>query len=257
MNKGMSVRGMFAAKPSKKQYKKVTIKVAREAPKPSAALTRVVKKIVRGEAETKNITALLENATAHNSPITAGDWTYPLPFIPQGVGENQRDGDRVRPKALIVKLHVSFPASVGGFPPIQARVHVVKHKKFTSQPQFAAHIATENLSLLDDGGGGTSPYDGTILASQYRVNTKLFTDVKTLNFTLSRDNSAPTTGSPFREYTIRIPCPKVLVYEMGATLPENFCPAMAFGYTYANGAPPDTAPTPVVWAKSFFTYTDI
>jgi len=222
------------------------------------ALTQAIKSVVTKQMETKNVAKICENYVLHNSPILGGDWTYPLPPVPQGVGENQRIGDRLKPKALIVKLHVSFNSVVGGFDTIMARVHILKHKKFTSEAQLALNMPTDGLLLLNDGNGNILSYDGTLIRSQYALNTDLWTSIKTLSFPMSKDNTAPVQGAVFREFTIRIPCPKVLTYASAvATTPENFCPAMAVGYTYTDGTAPDVAGTPiVVVSQSFFTYTD-
>lgn len=227
-------------------------------PKASAALKKVVTSIVRKQAETKNVMRVLDNYVLYNGSITTPDWVYPLPDVLPGTAETQRVGDRVKPKALIVKLHVSFNSQIGGFKTIMVRVHVVKHKKFTSQSQLALNMPVDGQKLLIDGNGAQLPYDGTIQHHQYAVNTDLWTPIKTLNFTLSKDAQAPAQGYPFREFTIRIPCPQTLVYtDSTQTLPENFCPAMALGFAYVDGSAGDPNVTPVMaYAQSFFTYTD-
>lgn len=230
------------------------------AKKPSvSAVKKIVQGMITKNEETKNTVRLLENYVLHNSPILGNDWTYPLPPVTVGTGEDERIGDRLKPKALVVKLHVAVNSALAGvgFKPVKVRVHVVKHKKFTSQAQLALNMPVDGLLLLDEGDGNIGPYDGTIENSQYSLNTDLWTAVKTLNFTIAKDNTAPTTGSAFREFTIRIPCPKTLVYTAGALLPENFCPAMAVGYCYVDGSGPDIVNTPImVYARSYFTYTD-
>ena len=163
-------------------------------PKASAALKKVVTSIVRKQAETKNVMRVLDNYTLYNSAITTPDWVYPVPDILPGTAETQRVGDKIKPKALIVKLHVAFNSQVGGYETIMVRVHVVKHKKFTSQSQLALNMPVDGQKLLVDGNGAQLPYDGTIQHSQYVVNTDLWTEIKTLNFTLSKDNTAPAQG---------------------------------------------------------------
>jgi len=223
-----------------------------------ARLTKAVKAVVQSQLETKNVSKIVENLVTHNSTILTSDWVYPLPPINQGTAENERIGDRVRPKALIVKCHVSFGATTGGFPTIKCSLFTLKHKKYTSQSTLAANISTDGVLMLMDGDGNTAGYDGTLRASQYKVNTDLWTQISRKDFTLSKDAAAPTQGSCFREFTIRIPCPKTLVYTLDTDLlPQNFCPAMALGYTYVSGASPDTVNTPVVvFSQAFFTYTD-
>lgn len=226
--------------------------------KPTKALSTVVRKLVQRNSETKNQVRMLSNYALYDFPITTADWLYPLPSLTQGTLENQRVGDSVRPKALIVKVHVAFNSQIGGFKTIKCRIHVVKHKKFTSQPTLLANMPSESAQLLSVGDGSLTSYDGTIENGQYQLNTDVWTSVKTLNFTLSKDASAPTQPAPFREFTIRIPCPKVLKYESGSIYPENFCPALALGACYVDGTGPAIAPTTpiMMFAQSYFTYTD-
>lgn len=240
----------------KPKYQRVKIRVRESAP--SQTLTQMVKSIVKKQAEVKNVGKVLDNYGLHNNSITTGDWTFPLPPITQGTGETQRIGDRVMPKALVVKVHVAFNSQVGGIKSIMGRLHVVKHKKFTSQAELSTNLPVDGLKLLVDGDGSPAAYDGTIENTQYSLNTDLWTKVATRNFTMGKDNTASQTGYPFREFTIRIPCPAKLVYtDASQTLPENFCPAMAFGWTWADGTAPDPANQQVmVFAQSFFTYTD-
>lgn len=232
-------------------------KAARK-PRPTKALTAAIQSVVRRQAEVKNVMRVLDNYSLFNGSITTPDWVYPLPDIVPGTAETQRIGDRVKPRSLIVKLHVAFNSLIGGFQTIMVRVHVVKHKKFTSQAQLALNMPVDGQKLLLDGNGAALPYDGTIQHTQYGLNTDLWTGIKTLNFTLSKDNTAPVQGSAFREFTIRIPCPKTLVYsDSTQTLPENFCPAMALGFTAINGSAGDPSATPVMaYSQSFLTYTD-
>jgi len=222
------------------------------------ALRKVVRDVVQGSLESKNASLIMNNQTLQNSTITPADWTYPLPSIGQGTLQYERVGDRARPKALIVKVNVSFTSTTGGFPTLKCSLFIVKHKKFTSQSTLAANLSTESPRLLMDGNGATAAYDGTIRASQYKLNTDIWTQVVRKDFTLSRDQTAPVQGNTYREFVIRIPCPKQLVYLNDTDLlPQNFCPAMALGYTYVNGTPPDTIGTPMqIFAQSFFTYTD-
>jgi len=227
--------------------------------KPSPALKSMVKSIVNSTEEVNRINSLVDNGSAlYNSLISSGDVKYLLPTMVQGDTAYQRHGDRVTPKSLIVKLHVSPPTGSGGFPTIQVRIHFLKHKKFTNRATLGGNASTEVPKLLDNGSGTQLPYDGTILASQYQLNTDIWTDIKTLNFTISKDNVSPTTGAPFREFTVRIPCPKHLTYQDAtAQDPENFCPIMLCGYMFPDGTAPDTVvPKLRVVSQSFFTYTD-
>jgi len=256
----MDVRSFMKKKsstPSKPRRRAVRVAVTKTG-KATPALRKAVKSIVASEMEVKKNVRLLENYVLHNSAITAADWVYPVPTLAQGSGEMNRQGDRIYPKALIVKVHVSFSSGTGGFPALNVRLHVVKHKKYTSEATLSANISTENGKLLDGGDGQTFAYDGTIASSQYPVNTEIWTPVKTINLPLSRDQTAPGgPGYNYKTYTIRIPCPKVLTYSLGATLPDNFCPAMALGWNYIDGSGPSVLLTPVMmYAQSYFTFTD-
>lgn len=227
-------------------------------PRPTKALTAAIKSVVQKQAEVKNVMRVLDNYVLYNGTIGTPDWVYPLPDVLPGTGETQRIGDRVKPKSLTVKLHVAFNSTIGGFQTIIGRIYVVKHKKFTSQAQLALNMPVDGQKLLLDGNGAVQPYDGTIENAQFGLNTDLWTNIRTVNFTLSKDNTAPVQGSAYRAFTIRIPCPQTLVYtDSTQTLPENFCPAMAIGFTSINGTTFDDNNTPVMaFAQSFFTYTD-
>lgn len=218
----------------------------------------VVKSVVQSAMEKKYTSTVIQSYVLHNSPISAGDVVYCLPPVSQGVDENQRIGDRIRPVSLIVKGLVSYNSQVGGVQALQVKAYFLNHKKYKSQATLSTNIATEINELLDDGSGNLVPYDGTIRRSMYKVNGDLWTPIKTYTFTLSKDNTSTKTGPCFRQFTLRIPCPKVLTYADAAnTLPENFCPCLGIGYNYVNGTAPDTVATNIMaFAESFFTYTD-
>ena len=67
-----------------------------------------IKRVVRGQQETKYVTRLIEDNIAHNSPISSGDFYPVFPRISVGTSETQRVGDVIRPTSFTVKGNVAL-----------------------------------------------------------------------------------------------------------------------------------------------------
>lgn len=144
----------------KKKGRVIRVKVAKEPRRirarvpTEAAIAKVVRKVNKRDSETKQVTRVMENYTLHNSGITAPDWTYPVPPVIYGSAAQNRIGDRIRPKALIVKLHVALNSAVEApQKPLHVRVMFAKHKKFTSELSLVPQMPVETGQLLDQGMG--------------------------------------------------------------------------------------------------------
>jgi len=76
-------------------------------------------------------------------------------------------------------------------------------------------------------------------------------------------NQDPSAGAGFtipyvgRDFTFKIPMPKVLKYDKNdAEYPANYCPFVAVGFTYHNGAPPSDEKPLLCESQVTFTFTD-
>lgn len=197
---------------------------------------------------------MIENGVAHNAAIGTAD-EYPiLPAISQGQGYNQRIGNRMNPTSLIVNGAVTFNDYGEGFVGVPLRVVVMVLQ--AKQVRDTNLLPTPTISqLLDNGTGGTS-WDGSTVNSFFPVNTEEFTVLAKRTFKLS-DITQENAKCMSQRYTMRIKCPKQLMYEGTGNYPTNFAPFIVLGWAR------DDAVTPTigqVYVKhtctSRLTYTD-
>lgn len=225
----------------------------------------MVKKLVSAEihkeAEDKYCTTYQSTypiAQQFNQGITAmTDFKELLPIVFQGSKMNQRVGNKLSPKSLVV----NFTITATGFPfgnssdLLWARLFVLTHKSYKDYTSLFAQ-GTPNSLLMVDGENFTQA-NGYSNDENWRVNRRQWTVIKDKVFKVARGfGTLPQAGnavawsgdsiyvapSTTHRFTVRIPCPKELLYKDATTNTcSNFAPI--FGLTY-NMPQATTTPSP-------------
>lgn len=202
--------------------------------------------MIQGQVENKEVGWRIDDHL-HNSPITATECYSILKDIPEGNASNQRDGDRVKPKFLMVRGDISINP---GYNPdtrvIYARV-IIASQKNTKQSAagVVAGIDTDHLLRTGDATvGAETNYDGSLVHARYRVNDNKFKVYYDKTFELCPTSAAsgfPLTNNQayFQFGTTKLPA-FLSFDEGGGDYPNNFAPFIAIGYSYADGGVPDT-----------------
>lgn len=239
-----------------------TMRAARPA---SKGLRETIKKVVLASAEVKHIhvcpTQSSPGAPAlvpFNTSISGlGDVFQLIPPIITGNDNNDRLGNIIRPKSLIVKGHVTLNA--GGQAAHAVRVYVLTHKVYKSPSVLMANMGAETQVLQDSWNDIDVAFDGTLSALTRPLNAKRWTNIKTYTFKLAKDNSDPMGGRSYADFSCRIPTPATYLYDDDpASLPNNHAPVIAVGFARQDGTflPPTDFPV-LIQLDSYLAYTDM
>lgn len=225
------------------------------AKKVAPSVKAYVKSAVKRTEEKKFAGLTIENGTPHNAAISNADIVQIVPTITQGDGYNQRSGDKIRPTALVVDGCVSFNDYGQGFTdtPVSVLILVLQAKRVRDPAQVQLQAP---MSVLLDRGTGATSWDGSTLNSMFPINRDEFEILGVKRIKLS-DTTAENTRVMSQRYQMTIKTPAQFTYGQGATLPNNFAPFFALGWSR------DDAVTPLpneVWIKntasSTLYYTD-
>ena len=163
---------------------------AKRALRPTAPLTRAINTVISRKVETKRAvwySGLTNNGAfsgtgyvAHNPLITsnATDILRLIPYVKPGTGNNQRIGDRIVPKSLMVTGALKL--SDGTINGVNAEfrddvvvvLYVLQHKSLKSYSTLTT--SNDFLQMLSTGEQDTTAFDGTLVASQLPVEDSAY-----------------------------------------------------------------------------------
>lgn len=181
----------------------------------------------------------VEALTDHNSGITNPDM-YPLvQQIVEGTANYEREGDRIKPKSLVVKGSISLnPDFNPNTSPMYVRVIIAQQKNVRSTSNFpsldSAHLLKPSLAA-----GPEQPFFGNEVELAYPVNRDLFRVYMDKVFLITP--AAAATGQSRlgaqKRWSYRFKqLPASLTYDEGnGDYANNFAPFVALGYAYADG----------------------
>ncbi|AIF34792.1 hypothetical protein [Sewage-associated circular DNA molecule-2] len=181
-----------------------------------------------------------------------------IPNISQGTGDNARIGDQIRLQSLLIRGYIKLDintsgASVSDLSAVYCRLMVLSLK--TKQNYTDASSSATPLSNLLKKGGTTTSFSGVLSDIYAPVNTDLFTVHAERRFYLNQSmlqnfNSTTNAIVPIDiKNTVkffRIPLKvkgKLIKYDSGISggvLPTNYGAFLVLGYSFLNGASPDT-----------------
>lgn len=200
------------------------------------AMARVAKAVIRRQEEKKMAGNNIENAVAHNAQISLSDCYPVMPFITQGPGYNQRQGDKIRPQGIRVDGVVTFNDYGEGLIPVP--LHVVVFVLQAKRNRDSSQITTLTpINSLLDGGLGAVAWDGSTLNSTYPINRDEFDILGARSFKLS-DIIQENANCMSARYSMKVKTPALLHYTGAASLPNNFAPFVVLGWCRDDGVIP-------------------
>jgi hypothetical protein len=218
-------------------------------------LKQAIQKVIKGESETKyratairNLStgATLANFTAFSSGITGVAEMYAaIPQVSQGVDEHQRIGDSISPTSCVVHMDFTSP-TFGNNNSIDKTIHVFL-LQCISVKDLDNYSAVPITSLLDDGNGGNTSFNGTPLNAMMPINKKNFTILKHKKFRLVKGFGKPcgssgtdpagltdstiTPAASYKHVALKVKLPKKLKYSAhGSLYPTNAAPFIVVGW---------------------------
>lgn len=244
----------------KRSYKKRMTK-STTAPKTTKGLKKFVMGIVNDGREDKQAFHTLGSGQ-EMVPFESGMYEYNLhriiPNIQKGVEENERIGEQINAKSLVLKGIMKFNYETQEGSPnmsnVAVRVMCLSLKTSPSWQQSLSNM-TNSLENLLRRGATTVPFKGYLEDIYSPVNTDLFTVHYNKVFYINQSYFVQigTGGGPVsadlkntvKFFTIKLKVKnKLLKYSnaFGANddlLPSNYSPFFIAGYSYLNGASPD------------------
>lgn len=254
-NKGKKAAGTV------KVTKSVKVRPMKDTQK--AQVKQLVKRMIRGQEETRMIGNNIESNVQHNSAIASADCLSILPTISNGDESYEREGDRIFPKSLRVKGVLAIAPGDQTFQKdIYVRVMILSQKNIKTGSQVnAAAVDAGNLLRPNIPGTAQTNFAGWTYDLNFPVNTDLFKVYmdKVIKLTGCADGGVEqlTRTSTRWSYSFKS-LPKSLTFDEGnGDWANNFAPFLAIGYAYADGTSPDTVTTRVISSvSSFLSYTD-
>lgn len=243
----------------------------RLAPRAAKAVTKVVKRVLARTDEVKLVGQQVIDSAFNSSVSSAGECYPILPAVGEGTAGNQRVGNKIKPRYLIVKGHLQYDhAFQGNFaPPSTVRVMILTQKniKVSSDVQSRADVA----HLLKDNIGTDvgRPYSGSIFDNLAPINKEVFNVLMDRKFKMlpqlytglgnSTDTNTKTLSGTQRTYTFykKIKCPATLVFDdVNSPNANNFAPFVCMGAVTDDGSGPFSLSTPyhlTVQSELYFT----
>lgn len=270
----MAIRPTRRNRPARRYRRKAkTNKVARV----SKPLKRAILNITNGQQETKYRAQTLRNAsgssvltafTGFTSGITGTGEIYSLiPQLNQGDGSFARQGVVVYPKKL--RVHLNICSTQNNLKNADYMVYAF----FLECPQvkdFANSSAIPITSLMDDGAGSHTTFDGTAPTSLYGINRQAFRVIRVLKkriiYNVPQVVSSQTQSvaqDPSQDHhsvSVDIPVPKKFVYNTeGSAYPNNYAPFFCLGFidnTWNGDNAPGATESVQVQGRSELWYKD-
>lgn len=239
-----------------------------------AAVTTIVKKAIHKEIENKRVGLHVVDDT-FNSAIGGDAYSLLPPIQPVSSAAsgastgNLRQGDRVRPRYLVVRGTVQWDVDYATnfyCNPATARLMILTQKNI--KVGNAAGMAAVDLGHLLKDNIGTDvahSYTGDAYDNLAPINTELFKvhmdkKVKLLPYYAGNAASAGMASGTNRTYSFvkKIKCPATLTFDDGnGVFANNFAPFFVFGAVFDDGTAPTTVRTPWrVVVSSILDYED-
>lgn len=230
--------------------------VARMRPTTKAVIRSIAKKVVADAIEDKQVGGIVEPSVNHDGIITSTDFYPILPPVNPGSGYFQRTGQKIRPKSLVLKVRVALADDITPLDvPYRVTMFILNAKRLKS---YNVGLGTLNANaLLEGGDGNTYPFDGSTMNALMPVNRDVYTQVRRISFRLSATTAEDHKPETSKEFTIRIPTPKTLMYDQPGGYPENFAPFVAVGWSRDDGITPPPGMNHIrVTSRSVLLYED-
>lgn len=226
----------------------------RLAPKTNKAVRKIVESVIARNTENQLIGWNLEACTQHNSPIGPADCVPVIQQITQGTDAQQRKGDRIKPKSLVVRGTIAFGnEDLNTAQDVYVRVIIASQKNIkVGSAIAAAGVDTSHLLRPGLGGADQLPFSGNTVDLNYPINKDLFRVYMDKVIKLTSMNvvagAREANGGYSRRWYYRFKSlPAALTYDDGnGDWVNNFAPFMCIGYAFSDCTAPDIVTTRLV-----------
>lgn len=264
-------------------------------PRPSKAMNSIVKTVINRQAESKRAMFYGNDTAGVSASGLLADWKYAphnqyigdnvtdihriIPYVLPGNDDNQRNGNKITPKSLIIRgnMKVNLPDTPPAGPiEVFAVIYVLQHQILKSYTSL--DVSGNNFSqLLDTGENATTAFGGIAVHAQLPVASQYYRLLKKLVIPLRYSGVTNPTGTPAytslanshnvnKEFTINLTkhLPAKFTYpEVGAAAaglndPTNSSIFMCCAYYNMDGSAPSPAKSVIALQyHSELSYKDI
>lgn len=233
-----------------------------------AGVLAVVRRMIARNNENKAIGNLLEQDVGHNSAISAADC---LPILPQiepidsaaGNTAQQRMGDKIKPKSLVVKgVVTAIKEQAGENQDMYVRIIIATQKNLKTGAQVTGGVDTARLlrPALPGTGNDQVPFAGNTEELCYPVNKDLFRVYYDKVHKLAPCSVSGIETQPGQTYRWSYKfkqLPASLSFDEGnGDWPNNFAPFYCCGFAWADGSSPATTVRIRTQTYSYFEFED-
>lgn len=216
-------------------------------------LSALVKKLVRGQAETKYVADNWDKNNAAALPAVwkltnlqpgAGKFLPMIPRVYQGTDEMNRIGDQITPVGkLRTTLNLAYDDSDLSGHQIKVEIYYGTTKERHS---WGAGNPLVSPQFLDNGDGTNVPPGQSRESTMKPIDKRLVTfRKKTIILSKSSgttggfggtSNFSANSGRSYKQVTLTLPCPKKLTYATaGYEYPTNFAPGYFINLSFCDG----------------------
>jgi len=237
----------------------------------------IVKRFVHGEIENKRVGLNID--TTFNSTISSATECYNLcpPIAPDGAtgtGGNQRIGDRVKPRSLIVRGTIQYDEAFNDqaifIPPSTVRFMILSQKNLKVGSDVPIRADVGHLLKDNIGTDVARAYNGGAFDNHAPINRNVFTvhaDKKfkmlpryyTGLYNTTDTNTKTLSGTQNTiSFAIKVKVPAKLTYDdANGNFANNFAPFFCFGAVCDDGSSAWSTSTPYrVRVQSILDYED-
>jgi len=214
------------------------------------------------EIENKTRGFTVEEDVVHNGPISDADVVTLLQSVPEGDASNQRHGDRIKPRSLVVSGCIGLnPDYNPNNKPMIVQVMILAAKDKKTNSLVTAGVGMADLLKPNIGGTEQVNWDGTTFRSNFPINKEKFRVYYAKQFKLCPGSLAGGTrefdfikwGYTFDSSNM----PASLTFDEGnGDDANNFAPFLVTGWCYTDGSAPDVTPRLVSNTFSQLSYED-
>lgn len=220
----------------------------------------MVRGLISKNMENKTRGFILEQNVVHNAAITDADVIPIVGSIPEGNSSLERDGDRIKPKSLVVRGVISTnPEFNPDNKPMFVHVYILSAKDRKTNALVAAGVGTADLLKPNIGGTEQVAFDGSTQRGLYPINTEKFRVYYQTRLLLAPGSAGAGTREfealRWRYVFTQSNLPASLTFdEANGDDANNFAPFLVIGWTYADGTLPNALQTRVI-SNSFAQLT--
>lgn len=222
----------------------------KKAAKLSKPVRTAINRLINAKQEKKFTTSQLSQQFNSSIGNTGGPNGYSefyslIPAIPQGVHQNERVGDTVRPTSMVLNMLLTATDYASSF---SGKVRIFVLEDLTIADANLQAVGLPNADLLLDAGGVQGPYDGTQAQHLMPTNKTRYRILHDRVVSIQKGtgnqgqlansytgDAVYATPASHHQLRFKLPTRKVWKYDADSdTLPSNQAVWLAIGYVNDN-----------------------